>query len=384
MINLDEKYQLRAERYRQKLMDAESEWKGKQQEQQTLLEDLEKLKHFRADVYLCPPEAVVVAEQTTRKTCGVIIDELKSMLISIQKETENFKKSVYAFNGYFTARNTFSFPTALTTENDFMDFASNLCEFVENNKIEEYQTRISERYTTIIHRISKEVGNMTQNESEIHRTIKAINNDFVQRNFAGVIRSIELRPLPSNDKLMQLLLEIKSFNEENEFNMGTPDLFSQNTRAEVNGKAVRYLDAFSKMLQDEPLRRNLVLADTFNLQFRIVENDNDTGWIEKIANVGSDGTDILVKAMVNIMLINVFKEKASRKFGDFKLHCMMDEIGKLHPNNVKGILAFANCRNILLINSSPTTYNVEDYRYTYLLSKDSQSHTRVVPLLTNL
>lgn len=104
--------------------------------------------------------------------------------------------------------------------------------------------------------------------------------------------------------------------------------------------------------------------------------------MEKIANVGSDGTDILVKAMVNIMLINVFKEKASRTFGDFKIHCMMDEIGKLHPNNVKGILDFANCRNILLVNSSPTTYNVEDYRYTYLLSKDGQSNTQVVPLLT--
>ena len=82
------------------------------------------------------------------------------------------------------------------------------------------------------------------------------------------------------------------------------------------------------------------------------------------------------------MLINVFKEKASRKFGDFKIHCMMDEIGKLHPNNVKGILDFANCRNILLVNSSPTTYNVEDYRYTYLLSKDGRSNTQVVPLLT--
>lgn len=80
------------------------------------------------------------------------------------------------------------------------------------------------------------------------------------------------------------------------------------------------------------------MADTFKLEFRVKENDNDTGWVEKIANVGSDGTDILVKAMVNIMLINVFKEKASRKFGDFKIHCMMDEIGKLHPNNVKGIL----------------------------------------------
>lgn len=55
---------------------------------------------------------------------------------------------------------------------------------------------------------------------------------------------------------------------------------------------------------------------------------------------------------------------------------------EVHPNNVKGILAFANCRNIVLVNSSPTTYNVEDYRYTYLLSKDAQSFTQVVPLLT--
>lgn len=85
--------------------------------------------------------------------------------------------------------------------------------------------------------------------------------------------------------------------------------------------------------------------------------------------------------MVNIMLINVFKEKASRKFGDFRLHCMMDEIGKLHPTNVKGILDFANSRNILLINSSPTTYNVESYRYTYLLGKDSRANTKVTPLL---
>lgn len=46
--------------------------------------------------------------------------------------------------------------------------------------------------------------------------------------------------------------------------------------------------------------------------------NNDTGWVEKIANVGSDGTDILVKAMVNIMLINVFKEKASKEIGRFQ------------------------------------------------------------------
>ena len=105
--------------------------------------------------------------------------------------------------------------------------------------------------------------------------------------------------------------------------------------------------------------------------------------MEKLSNVGSNGTDSLVKSMVNIMLINVFKNKISRKFGDFKLHCMMDEIGTLHPINVKGILDFANARNIYLINGSPTTYNAQAYKYTYSLSKEEESSSTIIkPLLT--
>lgn len=133
-------------------------------------------------------------------------------------------------------------------------------------------------------------------------------------------------------------------------------------------------------MQDEPQRKAISLSDSFRLQFRVKENDNDTGWVERINNVGSDGTDILVKAMVNIMLINVFKRRQARKSGDFIVHCMMDEIGRLHPNNIKGILQFANSRNIYLINSSPTSYNPYDYKYTYLLSKHNVK-TRVEKLL---
>ena len=112
-----------------------------------------------------------------------------------------------------------------------------------------------------------------------------------------------------------------------------------------------------------------------------MENDNDSQWVEKLSNVGSEGTDVLVKAMINIMLLNVFKDNASRKFKDFKLHCMMDEIGRLHPNNVKGILKFANDRNILLINGSPTSYNATEYRYTYILSKNNKNFTTVKRLI---
>ena len=131
--------------------------------------------------------------------------------------------------------------------------------------------------------------------------------------------------------------------------------------------------------------KEITLSDSFELLFKIVENDNDTGWVEKLTNVGSEGTDILVKAMINIMLLNVFKEKASKKHSDdSRLHCMMDEIGKLHPNNVKGILKFANDRNILLINSSPTSLNATDYRYTYLLSKDNKNVTSIKRLVRKI
>jgi hypothetical protein len=279
-------------------------------------------------------------------------------------------------------KNTFSFRSELTIDEDYLDFANNLDDFLINNKLEEYRRRTSERYVDILARVSKEMGELTRHESYVDKIIHDINRDFKERNFVGVIKLIALQSVPSTDKMVQLMKRIKEFNDDNQFAMGEMNLFSTINRDEINQKAVSYLLDFMKSLTDNPSRQYLTLSDLFQLQFRIIENDNDTGWADKLSHVGSEGTDTLVKAMINIMLINVFKEKVSRKFGDFYIHCMMDEIGKLHPQNVKGILDFANARNILLINSSPTTYNVSDYRYTYLLQKDGKSKTIVHTLIS--
>ena len=384
LMMIEDKFRQRSERLKLQL----SVTQEKQTKQQAALRKLEAglnaVKNFRSDATLCPLGSSEIGEKITTKDCLAIVEELKRQIYEDSRTLDNFKKLSQDFLGKFSAHNTFHFNVSPVTEEEFIAFASNLCEFVDNDKISEYQKRISERYTGIIFRISKEVGDLTRREGDIGKTINDINRDFEERNFAGVIREIALRPLKSNDQLMILLLRIRDFAEENQFNMGEMDLFTTDSRQDVNAKAVKYLLAFMKGLLDEPNRKQLQVADTFKLEFRIKENDNDTGWVEKIANVGSDGTDILVKAMVNIMLINVFKEKASKKSGDFKIHCMMDEIGKLHPNNVKGILEFANRRNILLVNSSQTTYNVEDYKYTYLLSKDNRANTKVTQLIKRL
>lgn len=381
---IEDKFRQRSERLQLQLSVAKTQLDKQQAALKKLEAGLKAVMSFRSDETLCPLGSNEIGEKITTKDCLAIVEELKRLIYEDSRTLDNFKKQSQQFLGMFSAHNTFHFNVSPVTEEEFIAFASNLCEFVENDKISEYQKRISGRYTDIIFRISKEVGDLTRREGDIGKTINDINHDFEERNFAGVIREIALRPLKTNDQLMLLLLRIRDFAEENQFNMGEMDLFATESRQDVNAKAVKYLLAFMKGLLDEPNRKQLQVADTFKLEFRIKENDNDTGWVEKIANVGSDGTDILVKAMVNIMLINVFKEKASKKSGDFKIHCMMDEIGKLHPNNVKGILDFANRRNILLVNSSPTTYNVEDYKYTYLLSKDNRANTKVTQLIKRL
>lgn len=379
---LNEKYNQRKLKHNEALASLGKELAERKDEKRLLDENLQKAENFAHDEKLCPPMLAEAKERQTLRTPGQAVEELTGIIVSRQKSYDKLKGAVNLFKGNFTTKNTFNFRMELTLDDDYLDFANNLEDFLTYNKIEEFRRRTSERYVDILARVSKEMGDLTKHESDVDKVIHDINNDFRERNFAGVIKLIALQPVPSADKMVLLMKRIKEFNDDNLYAMGELNLFSTANRDEVNEKAVGYLLDFMKSLVDNPQRQLLTLSDLFLLQFRIVENDNDTGWVDKLSHVGSEGTDTLVKAMINIMLINVFKGKVSRKFGDFRIHCMMDEIGKLHPQNVKGILDFANARNILLINSSPTTYNVSDYRYTYLLDKDSKSQTVVHPLIS--
>jgi hypothetical protein len=321
--------------------------------------------------------------QSTHLDCQQLLIQLRGTVNQKRETIDKLKDVVVSFNRNFKPQNAFHFNTMPVTDNDYLQIAVDLQDFLDNNKIEEFRKRTSEHYKDILGRISAEIGALMKRRSDVDGIIIDINRDFVEKNFTGVIKSIELRANESSDKLMQLLMSIHNYAVENALSIGELNLFSSDNRDEVNRKVVDYLKSLSHQLQNEPNRPTVSLGDTFRLQFRVKENDNDTNWVERINNVGSDGTDILVKAMVNIMLINVFKKKAAKKNGDFIVHCMMDEIGRLHPNNIKGILQFANSRNIYLINSSPTSYNPYDYRYTYMLSKQGVK-TRVEKLLKRI
>jgi len=343
------------------------------------IEFKEKSETYKSiHIYFSEP----IREIVETKTAISIITEINDKHYKGIETFKELQQSTNAFIGNFGEQNVFSFKVKLNDDIEFLNFASDLKEFIEVDKINEYEKRVNDRFAHIIHLIGRETTELNSKKGEIEKIIKKINDDFVGKNFVQAIKEMEMKTLESSNPIVKLLIQIKEFNDENSFALGETNLF---TSSESNSKNQRAVDLLKQLVKElmKSKSSTLTLSESFDLQFRIIENDNDSGWVEKLSNVGSKGTDVLVKAMINISLLNVFKEGASKKFKDFKLHCMMDEIGTLHPTNQKGILRFANERNILLINGSPTSQNATDYKYTYKLAKE-QSKSNVKKYITKI
>ena len=342
-------------------------------DEKKFIEFKEKSETYKSvHIYFSEP----IREIVETKTAISIITEINDKHYKGIETFKELQQSTNAFIGNFGEQNIFSFKVKLNDDKEYLDFASDLKEFIEVDKINEYEKRVNDRFAHIIHLIGRETTELNSKKGEIEKIIKKINDDFIGKNFVQAIKGMEMKTLESSNPIVKLLIQIKEFNDENSIALGETNLFTSSESNSKNQKAVELLKQLVRELMKSK-STTLTLSESFDLQFRIIENDNDSGWVEKLSNVGSEGTDVLVKAMINILLLNVFKDSASKKFKDFKLHCMMDEIGRLHPNNVKGILRFANERNILLINGSPTSQNATDYKYTYKLAKEqSKSNTK--------
>jgi hypothetical protein len=349
-------------------------------------EDLECFAEFKeSECFKSIAEYFASQDSDTEKRIKVLVDEIRSIHYEkLCNRRDELRKTATDFLGKFSENNIFKFKKQVADDAEFLSFAEMLADFVGERKIERIEKEVNERFALIVSTIGQETANLQAESGKIQSLVAKINNDFVERDFGkGIIKKIELKIEDSKNEIVQLLLMIKKFNDENTMEFGAPNLFSSDNQEKKNREAVDLLKQFVKKINEQK-RDFISLSDSFELKFRVIENQNDTGWVEKLSNVGSEGTDTLVKAMVNIMLLNVFKESVSKRFKDFRLHCMMDEIGKLHPNNVRGILKFANDRNIFLINGSPIENDALAFTHIYKLHKDEKSITRVKRILTQI
>jgi len=310
-----------------------------------------------------------------------LIKQIKDLQFDISEKFKTLKSAINRFVSPLRDGNIFNFQKTFKEEIEYRSFANDLKDFITENKIDDYKKYIKKNHSDLINLIVKHIEQLSSKKKEIDEIISKMNKDFERHNFVGVVQKVELKADPSENKVFQTFEEIRKFHSENPFGFGEQNLFTGLKLEENNESAFVLLVALMSNLTLEQNRIEISLEDTFELKFKVVENNKDTGWQTKLADIGSNGTDVLVKAMLYIMLLNVLKEKASKKQKDFKLHCIMDEINIIHPKNIGSLIDFANDRGIWMINGSPVETNAMAYKYVYDFEKTTDSITHANRLI---
>ena len=129
-------------------------------------EDIRETENFKT-LNICPPVLQTGVETENAKRCKKVIEELTQNHYRQIEQEKDFREAVGRFSGNFSEQNTFNFRTRLTKREEFMTFAADLKEFIDNDKIIDFERRSNEAYTDLIHRIGKETTDMLSKEGLI-------------------------------------------------------------------------------------------------------------------------------------------------------------------------------------------------------------------------
>lgn len=333
--------------------------------------------------------ADIIERAEPKKTNYSVMDLCTQLLKNdshFNEEYGAFQRYVNEFAGKFRLDNHFNFAIRNdATQGEYERFAQNLRSFLNENKIELSIAETATQIGLVTDSIATKVKELSGQKDKIQHIITLIAEDFKKAEFeeSKLIEFIKIRLEDSENKVYKLLKRIQEFREENGlvYNEGLFNTdFATHKNREISNRAVKLLDQLRQAIKEQE-QEEIKLQDLFELRFNIKEGMNETGWTHKIDSIGSTGTDILVKAIIYITLLHVFiKESSHRSSKDFKVHCIIDEVGQISAHYLRELLRFAKNRNIMMINGLPNKSGLEShYKFTYQFRREENNNVRIFP-----
>lgn len=333
--------------------------------------------------------ADIIERAEPKRTNFKIADLCTQMLKNdshFNEEYGAFQRYVNEFAGKFRLENHFNFIIRTdATQGEYERFAQNLRSFINENKIELSIAETATQIGLVTDSIATKVKELSGQKDKIQHIITLIAEDFKKAEFeeSKLIEFIKIKIEESDNKVYKLLKRIEEFREEHGlvYNEGLFNTdFATGTKREISTRAVKLLDQLRTAIKEQE-QEEIRLQDLFELKFNIKEGMNETGWTHKIDSIGSTGTDILVKAIIYITLLHVFiKESSHRSSKDFKVHCIIDEVGQISAHYLRELLKFAKNRNIMMINGLPNKSGLEShYKFTYQFRREENNNVRIFP-----
>lgn len=319
-------------------------------------------------------------EEKSSKSASEIINYLNKTIPFIAKSKVNIVQDINNFMIGFPENNSFGFNNeGIGTEEgearlDY--FINKLYEALGVDTEKEREIILSQSFSHVFARISRDVKNLYQHKGYVQKIINELNQDFLKENFVNALKELRFEMEDSDDKLIRLLIKIQSFYDDNQSSIGDCGLFSTSDYdMKVVADSISMLNTLQEALVNEG-RMVLDIKDTFRIKIHIKENENKLVFTDSIPMVSSTGINLGLKAIISIMLINVFKKKIKSSENVF-VHCMIDEVDRLDNVNAAGVLDFANKRKIWIITDAPGPKALKKYKHTYTLSKDGRGKTHV-------
>ncbi len=223
---------------------------------------------------------------------------------------------------------------------------SELKPFVNNRGIRGMALVQTQEFEQLVRNICAKNADFQDGLRRVNQTADLVQRHIQDHNFVDVLDSVELKVSRVDNSLTRTLAGMEEF-EGLSFQPGH-DLFAKQAD---RSQADRAIESFEKLLKeiDAYKSERLCLTDYFEFLIRISENDHDMGWRKSLDHIGSTGTDYLVKMLIYLSLVEIYREKAIRPEEGGTVHCVLDETGVLAPKYVRSVLEYAASRGIILI-----------------------------------
>ncbi|WP_404317962.1 ATP-binding protein [Malaciobacter canalis] len=133
-----------------------------------------------------------------------------------------------------------------------------------------------------------------------------------------------------------------------------------------------------QIILERTFKKNITVSDISTLTFDVSENNQVTKGIATLDNIGSNGTSIMVKAIIYITLLRMVTKKSANS-ENIKYHCIIDEIGQISADYFTELMNYAKLLDFVFINGTAANDDdiIDAYPRIYMGTRESSNHVEL-------
>jgi hypothetical protein len=93
--------------------------------------------------------------------------------------------------------------------------------------------------------------------------------------------------------------------------------------------------------------QQFTLSQLYDVEISVTENGVNHGFRPIVDSLGSQGTGSLIKILIYIALIDIYRAEAFDSASSGPAFCQIDEIGEIYAENVASLMRLAREKNIV-------------------------------------